>query len=97
MNKDLKQGSGVKSGISPADGKPMLSDVIFSTDIIPNKEHYNDDESAVVRVVIEEEEFDAFYDYTDDMWYVNLGGITVGWRQFQSYEITSWFYKNDSR
>lgn len=27
MNKDLKQGSGVKSGISPADGKPKLSAV----------------------------------------------------------------------
>lgn len=27
MNKDLKQGSSVKSEISPADGKPMLGDV----------------------------------------------------------------------
>lgn len=26
MNKDLKQGSGVKSEISPADGKPKLGD-----------------------------------------------------------------------
>jgi hypothetical protein len=27
MNKDLKQGSGVKSEISPADGKPKLDEV----------------------------------------------------------------------
>lgn len=29
MNKNLKQGSGVKSEISPADGKPKLSAVNF--------------------------------------------------------------------
>ena len=30
MNKDLKQGSGVKSEISPADGKPKLSAVFVA-------------------------------------------------------------------
>lgn len=28
MNKDLKQGSGVKSEVSPADGKPKLGEVL---------------------------------------------------------------------
>lgn len=30
MNKDTEKGSGVKSEISPADGKPMLYDALIS-------------------------------------------------------------------
>ena len=74
-------------------GNTVLPAVVFLPKTkLPEKEYEDEPESVEVGVVIEGEHFTAFYNYDDQHWWVDFGGITVGHRKLDDYDVEGWYY-----
>jgi len=71
----------------------MLPAVVFLPDNkLPEREQEDEPESVEVGVIIESEHFKAYYDHDRESWWVDWGGITVGHRLLDDYDVEGWYY-----
>ena len=83
----------LKNNFNDTIGNTVLPAVVFLPKTkLPEKEHENEPESIEVGVIIESEHFTAFYNYDDKHWWVHFGGIIVGHRKLDDYEVEGWYY-----
>ena len=83
----------LKNNFNDTIGNTVLPAVVFLPKTkLPEREHENEPESIKVGVIIESEHFTAFYNYDDKHWWVHFGGITVGHRKLDDYEVEGWYY-----
>jgi hypothetical protein len=70
----------------------LLSDVYFPDTKLPEREYDNEPESIEVGVIIENEHFKAYYNHDDKCWWVDYGGMSVGHRKLDDYDVQGWYY-----
>ena len=75
--------------------KTETQDIIrFSPHKLPKINKEDDGLYTVeVGVVMENEHFTGYVEIESEEWYIDLGGITMGHRQFDKDEIEYWYYK----
>lgn len=49
----------------------------------------DDGEIRIVKLIVDFIEYDGMY---DNGWWIHYGGLSVGYREIDEYEITSWSY-----